>query len=977
VTSSTDWSAWDATTRSFGSPNAPPVAATFSLQPGQQFGAFTIVRPLGSGGMGEVYEAEEQESGRRVALKVLSRSTASSGQSARFVREGQLAAGISHPHTIYVYGTDEIQGVPVIAMELAPGGTLKDLVKLRGVAPPAQAVDVILQVIAGLEAAADAGVLHRDIKPSNCFIDSDGLVKVGDFGLSISTFPTEDRTMTMLAAFGTPAYASPEQMKGDPVDVRSEIYSVGGTLYFLLTGRAPFEDGHVGRLMSQVAQETPASPRSIRPDIPRELSALVLRCLAKRPSERFASYQDLREALEPFSSAAPTPARLGLRFMAGFVDSVLLWMLALPVVAWLADPLMPGRREGMVETSLVTWLVDILYYGIPEGRWGRSLGKQVFGLRVVDESGQRPGIPRALARAALWIVAIGAPMLAYGYALAPVSVASQDTPFGAVIGFSFPVLALLLTAAMFSTARRANGYAGLHDLATGTRVVLKKALEVRPRTTQRLAVPAAPAHAARTGPYVMLEEQPSGGEHVRVGYDDRLKRRVWIRQARRGEPAVSAERRSLSRSTRLRWLSGRRSEREAWDAYEAADGQPLTALLGQPHSWSNVRHWIADLALEIRASLLEGSPASLSLAHVWISNAGRARLLDWPVPPDRSSGDSNVDINRAQAFLHELAVEALDPASPTADGRPRAPLPLDARAFIERLGRGAFGDADALAASAGALAREPATVSRGRRFGHLASCSLLPLLVALFMVSMFWLFTGPMMSDQALGELTECLLRLDRLQERPERARQPGEARALELFIASRHRARIEDPATWTERLSLLRIDPDLKAIAQRALATHPAPATADVRSAESIVEPYLARQKEVFDRMRAPSGLGAMLLLFVVGTSLFLAGLGLLSAVIFRGGLALRLFGAAVVGSDGQETGRWRALLRALVAWSPAVLAALAVARSPDPLIANSGWMIPAAGSVALFLAGAAYAVRHPDRGLQDRFAGTTLVPR
>jgi serine/threonine protein kinase len=131
--------------------------------------------------MGEVYEAEELETGRRVALKVLTGSMGIEDDRARFNREGRLAASISHPNTIYVYGTDEIQGFPAIAMELATGGTLKDLVFAEGPLPPEQAVDIVLQVVAGLEAAADAGILHRDIKPSNCFIDSDGTIKVGDF----------------------------------------------------------------------------------------------------------------------------------------------------------------------------------------------------------------------------------------------------------------------------------------------------------------------------------------------------------------------------------------------------------------------------------------------------------------------------------------------------------------------------------------------------------------------------------------------------------------------------------------------------------------------------------------------------------------------------------------------------------------------------------------------------------------------------
>lgn len=168
MTNGSDWTTTsDAPTRSFGD----SVSASFTLHAGQQFGPFAIVGPLGSGGMGEVYEAEEMESGRHVALKVLSRSLGTVDR-ARFIREGRLAAGISHPHTIYIYGTDEIQGVPVITMELAPGGTLKDLVKQRGSLPPARAADVILQVVAGLEAAVDAAVLHRDISKVTLFSEN-------------------------------------------------------------------------------------------------------------------------------------------------------------------------------------------------------------------------------------------------------------------------------------------------------------------------------------------------------------------------------------------------------------------------------------------------------------------------------------------------------------------------------------------------------------------------------------------------------------------------------------------------------------------------------------------------------------------------------------------------------------------------------------------------------------------------------------
>ena len=168
--------------------SAPPVAVFRpSLPLGERFGSYRLLRPLGKGGMGEVYEAEHEETRRPVALKVLSRALNDSTDRSRFLREGRLAASVSHPNSVYVYGKEEIEGVPVIAMELVSGGTLKDRVERQGPMRPADAVDAILQVIDGLEAAASKGVLHRDVKPSNCFVDRDGTVKIGDFGLSMST----------------------------------------------------------------------------------------------------------------------------------------------------------------------------------------------------------------------------------------------------------------------------------------------------------------------------------------------------------------------------------------------------------------------------------------------------------------------------------------------------------------------------------------------------------------------------------------------------------------------------------------------------------------------------------------------------------------------------------------------------------------------------------------------------------------------
>jgi hypothetical protein len=315
--------------------------------------------------MGDVYEAELLEQGRRVALKVLSRPLAGPQDRARFLREGQLAASLNHPHTVYIFGSEEIAGTPTIVMELLPSGTLKERVKEHGPLPPTEAVDAILQVIAGLDAMHAAGVLHRDIKPANCFVDGDGTVKVGDFGLSISTLAWDVRLTATGTFHGTPQFAPPEQLKGETLDARADIYAVGATLYYLLTGRPPFDDTDLLALVTRIAADAPPSPRTITPSVPRSLAAIVLRCLAKDRAQRPASYAALHDALQPFSSVAPTPATIGMRFVAGAIDRAIVDApLALLTLLLMGqnDPLSSQWWLFIIPTAM-----GIAYYGISEG----------------------------------------------------------------------------------------------------------------------------------------------------------------------------------------------------------------------------------------------------------------------------------------------------------------------------------------------------------------------------------------------------------------------------------------------------------------------------------------------------------------------------------------------------------------------------------------------------------------------------------
>src|SRR5687767_13095077 len=361
------------------------------LADGQSWGPYRIGRLLGRGGMGEVHEAEHTESGRRVALKVLRSRLQTADERARFLREGQLAASVSHPHTVYIFGSEEIAGMPVISMELLPGGTLKDLVVERGPLPPAEAVSAVLDIIGGLDAAQAAGILHRDIKPSNCFVDRDGTVKVGDFGLSVSTLARDVHHELETSGFeGTPQFAPPEQLRGEPLDVRADIYAVGATLYYLLTGQPPFDAPDLRDLFAKVTNDAPVPPRQLRRDIPARLSALVMQCLAKSPADRPASYRTLADALRRFLARHDRPAPLATRTLAGIVDA---WIVVgIPVALLtmlLADPL-SGSPERTAAVANLGWAAALVYYLALEGATGASLGKRLFGLRVVSAAGSPP-----------------------------------------------------------------------------------------------------------------------------------------------------------------------------------------------------------------------------------------------------------------------------------------------------------------------------------------------------------------------------------------------------------------------------------------------------------------------------------------------------------------------------------------------------------------------------------------------------------
>jgi len=287
-------------------------------------GDYEIGPLLGRGGMGDVYEATHLPTGRRLALKVLRRPRFGREERARFLREGQIAASIRHQRTVFVFAAEELDGVPVIAMELLAGGTLKDRVRRSGPLPPTTAATAMLDVVSGLEAAHVAGILHRDVKPSNCFVDHEGAVKIGDFGISLSTLDRVVGSQVAQSGFeGSPHFAAPEQLRGEPLDVRADIYAVGATLFYLLTGQQPYDAETLQDLIERVIHEPVPSPASLRDGIPAGLAALTTRCLNKTPDGRPQSYTELAEALRRFAHDDRSPAPPGVRLLAGLVDNLL------------------------------------------------------------------------------------------------------------------------------------------------------------------------------------------------------------------------------------------------------------------------------------------------------------------------------------------------------------------------------------------------------------------------------------------------------------------------------------------------------------------------------------------------------------------------------------------------------------------------------------------------------------------------------
>jgi eukaryotic-like serine/threonine-protein kinase len=254
-------------------------------------GRYRVVRKLGTGGMANVYLAEDQELGRSVAIKMLDDRHSQDEQFVeRFRREAKNAARLSHPNIVSIYDRGEAGGTYYIAMEYLEGRTLKELLVARGPTPLAVAIDYARQILAGLGFAHRNGIVHRDIKPHNVVVAPDGRLKVTDFGIARAGASQMTETGSII---GTAQYLSPEQAKGAPVTPASDIYSVGIVLYEMLTGTVPFTGDTPLEIAMKHLSAIPEPPSEKRPDVPHELDSIVLRALAKDPADRYQSAEEI------------------------------------------------------------------------------------------------------------------------------------------------------------------------------------------------------------------------------------------------------------------------------------------------------------------------------------------------------------------------------------------------------------------------------------------------------------------------------------------------------------------------------------------------------------------------------------------------------------------------------------------------------------------------------------------------------------
>ena len=1022
-------------------PPADPLA-TLALIPGvgsrsdipAVLGGYRISRFLGGGGMGSVHEAVEVATGRRVALKLIRAEFADSPDAVeRFRREGRLAATIQHSRCVFVLAADEEAGRPYIVMELMPGQNLQDSVEATGRLGIPEAIRHILDIIEGLEEAHRCGVVHRDVKPSNCFLDSDGRVKVGDFGLAKSLIT--EQALTRSGAFlGTLLFASPEQIRNDNVDYFTDIYSACATLYFLLTGRAPFYDGDAASTLARTVTEPAPSMRKLRPEIPRTLDEVVLRGLERSRRNRWQSLEDLRLALVPFVEPESCHAGLGWRVCAYLIDKVGLAPITLVTGMALTTEVDPGWVRGLTTDSgmrtaamfvgsfLMSLLSGLLYFAVPEALWGWSPGKYLMGLRVREvATADRPRWWRSGLRT-LWFYLFkdGMGLVAGLVLLGMMSRLTMANDQGMTVRVTMvgvllivvPALSRVLGLALLaSTMRRRNGLRALHDWLSGTWLI--RLPEKRPRFRAGASVwpkeSVLPEGIPRRigGLRVCALAGQNDVGQVFHAEEETLGRPVWLWLHETDESCLTRERMEIGRPGRSRWLTGGVAEGRRWDAFLAAAGQPLLGVVTprRPLSWTDTLTILEQLAEELLAASLDKTmPDRFEIEQVWLQASGQVVLLDVPL-------GGRVFVTSPLDLLRQVAATALEGAPRAADDLRRsiqAAVPRAARDFLADL-MVKEESLDLICRATQIVRDEPVEIPRPARALQVAANAALvvPGLVCMFAIGpgvLLWAFLScfylqaKLEYDIAINESVGNSVPFD-LVTLPDI---PGKMGAAGRYAAGHTEnralwARLRDVQLQRENVlggwgwffaeSFKRVEEKL----QENFLGDPS-ALADPLELEQRRRDL--KEIDEFDESlkRGPVGV-AKEVLDEFGSVLFGLALWPLAwatwAFLTRGGFVPPLLGIAMVTRQGRRAPRWRCFLRELLIWLPIVLL-LGCSLLIDlfRLDYGNGWDEDYQAFVGwtawglwwaallLLLVFAFRAVRGPRRALHDRLAGLVLVP-
>ena len=336
----------------------------------ERIGRYHVIERVGRGGMGVVYRARDEAVGRDVALKVLTADVDDDPDiRTRFYREAEAAASLSHPNIITIFDVGEDGDRFFIVMELLRGATLKDFLKQNDSVGLDRKLDLMSQLCAGLGAAHNASIYHRDIKPGNIFVRADGLLKILDFG--VARLASSNMTAAGFIV-GTPDYMSPEQARGAEIDGRSDIFSLGGVFYFMLTGRKPFPASDLPSLFRQIQSEDPPIPIGV--EAPPDLVSLIMKALAKKREARYQSCQELLVDLNLVRQRYSEQARLTASGQTMTEGSSVRNALAAGATPTPASEAAPSATEDTVDSLSAASFDDdeTVTLGMPP-TWGRRI----------------------------------------------------------------------------------------------------------------------------------------------------------------------------------------------------------------------------------------------------------------------------------------------------------------------------------------------------------------------------------------------------------------------------------------------------------------------------------------------------------------------------------------------------------------------------------------------------------------------------